>query len=215
VDEAKEKYIRDHLRDLMMNMKATEIPKGVWLSTMIMSAPFLSMTTYLAVMSPMAANATLVDPVHFAFVARSCLRMLSLNLAFLGGIHYGLGAAVYDTARSNEEKKQVEYQIMYSFVPAIVASISSSVILFTSPLSLKVVVYGFTSLLLTQLVTSRFDAHCVKKELAPIWFKPYRQKVFFMYMCATTILFWIFYTYHNTIQRRNDPNRIENIKNVL
>lgn len=114
----------------MMNMKATETPKGVWLSTMMMSAPFLTMTTYLAVMAPMAANAALVDPQHFAFVARSCLRMLSLNLAFLGGIHYGLGAAVYDTARSAEEKKQIEYQIMYSFVPAIMASMSTGFILF-------------------------------------------------------------------------------------
>ena len=88
-----------------MNVKATETPKGVWLSTMMMSAPLFSMTTYLALMTPMAANAALVDPAHFAFVARSCLRMLSLNLAFLGGVHYGLGSAVYDTARSEKEKK--------------------------------------------------------------------------------------------------------------
>ena len=133
----------------MMNMKATETPKGVWLSTMIMSAPFLTMTSYLAIMAPMAANAALVDPAHFAFVARSSLRMLSLNLAFLGGVHYGLGAATYDTARSDSERKQIEYQIMYSFVPAIVASISSSVLLFSSPLTFKVVLYSFTSLLLT------------------------------------------------------------------
>lgn len=104
---------------------------------------------------------------------------------------------------------------MYSFVPAIVSSISSGVILFASPLTLKVVVYGFTSLLLTQLVTSRFDAHCVNKELAPIWFRAYRKKVFAMYMVATTVLFWTYYTYYDKIQRRNDQNRIENIKTVL
>lgn len=103
VDEAKDRYISEHLRDMMMNMKAKETPKGVWLSTLMMSAPFFTMTTYLAIMSPMAANATIVDPAHFAFIARSCIRMLSLNLAFLGGVHYGLGSAVYDTAKSPEE----------------------------------------------------------------------------------------------------------------
>ena len=34
-------------------------------------------------------------------------------------------------------------------------------------------------------------------------------------MVATTVLFWVFYTYYDKIQRRNDPNRIENIKNAL
>ena len=200
---------------MMMTMQATETPKGVWLSTLMMSAPLFTMTTYLAVMAPMAANAQLVDPTHFAFVARSCLRMMSLNLAFLGGVHYGLGAAVYDTARSEEEKKSIEMQMVYSFVPAAVGSISTGFMLFQSPLTLPHVVYGFTSLLITQLVTSRFDVSCVKKELAPLWFKGYRQRVWAMYMFATTVLFGVYYTHYDKIQRRNDPNRIENIKTVL
>ena len=104
---------------------------------------------------------------------------------------------------------------MYSFVPAIVASMSTGFILFQSPLTLKVVLYGFTSLLLTQFVTVRFDTHCVNKELAPIWFKAYRKKVFGIYMAATALLFCIFYSHADKVQRRNDPNRIENIKNVL
>lgn len=198
-----------------MNMKAKEIPKGVWLSTVMLSAPLFTMTTYLTVMAPMAANAAIVDPAHFGFVARSCLRMLSLNVAFLGGVHYGLGAATYDVAKSDAERKQIEYQLLYSFVPAAMASIASSFILFQSPLTLKVVVYGFTSLLLTQAITSRFDAHCVKKEMAPVWFKGYRSKVFGAYIFVTAVLFGIFYQNCEKIQRSNDPKRIENIKNVL
>lgn len=134
---------------MMMNMKTEETPKGVWLSTAMMSAPLFSMTAYLAVMAPLAANATLVDPAHFGFVARSCLRMLSLNIAFLGGTHYGLGAAVYDTAKSEEEKKQIEYQLLYSFVPGTIACVSSSLVLFSTPLTLQMVMYGFTSMMLT------------------------------------------------------------------
>jgi len=109
-----------------MNMKATQTPKGVWLSTAMMSAPLLTMTGYLAVMAPMAANAAMVDPANFAFVARSCLRLLSLNIAFLGGVHYGLGAATYDTARSEEERKAIEAQLAFSFVPAVLAGAASS-----------------------------------------------------------------------------------------
>jgi len=200
---------------MMMNMKATQTPKGVWLSTAMMSAPLLTMTGYLAVMAPMAANAAVVDPANFAFVARSCLRLLSLNIAFLGGVHYGLGAATYDTARSEEERKAIEAQLAFSFAPAVLAAAASSFVLFTSPLSVGAVVYAFTSLMVTQLVTLRFDLHCVKRELAPVWFKSYRQTVFGLYMFITSVLFGIYYSNYDRIQRRNDPNRIENIKDAL
>lgn len=69
----------------------------------------ITATTYLGVMAPMAANAALVDPANFAFVARSCLRLLSLNISFFGGIHYGLASATYDVARTEEEKKAISF----------------------------------------------------------------------------------------------------------
>ena len=90
-------------------MKAQETPKGVWLSTMIMSFPLISATTYLAIMSPMAANAAIIDPNQFAYMARSCLRMLSLNISFFGGIHFGFASAAYDVVIENsEELKKVQ-----------------------------------------------------------------------------------------------------------
>jgi len=51
----------------------------------------------------MAANAAIVNPDTFAYAARTCMRLLSLNIAFFGGIHYGLASATYDTARSDAE----------------------------------------------------------------------------------------------------------------
>ena len=74
-------------------MRATEVPKGVWFSTFCMTLPLMSTTGYLALMTPMAANAAIVDPLHFAYVARSCLRILSLNVSFIGGVHYGFASA--------------------------------------------------------------------------------------------------------------------------
>lgn len=105
--------------------------------------------------------------------------------------------------------------MVFSFVPAVLAGASTSFMLFSNPLSLKVVIYGFTSLLLTQLVTVRFDALCVDRELAPVWYKNYRQRVFGLYMFVTMMIFGVYYLHHDRISRRNDPNRIENIKDVL
>ena len=59
---ARDKYVEENLRDLIYNMKETKIPKGVWLSTMIMSAPLMASTTYLAALYPMAGNISMVDP---------------------------------------------------------------------------------------------------------------------------------------------------------
>lgn len=178
----------------MFNMKQTTVPKGVWFSTFLMSAPLLTATTYLGVMAPMAANAALVDPQNFAFVARSCLRMLSLNISFFGGIHYGLASATYDVARSEEETKSVSFQMMYSFVPAIMAFSSTNFLLFSSPITQGTVIYAFTTLMLTQLISLKFDHHTVRKEMAPLWFSGYRSKCFGIYMILTTALFGIYYS---------------------
>lgn len=99
MDQAADRYVQEHIKDMIMNMKAKEIPKGVWLSTLMMSAPLFTLTTYLAFMSPMALNAAMVDPQNYAYIARSSLRLLSLNISFLGGVHYGFGSALYDVAR--------------------------------------------------------------------------------------------------------------------
>lgn len=83
-----------------MDMKATKTPKGVWLSTVMMSAPLFTFSAYLAGMTPMVGLPDMVDPANYAYAARTCVRMLGLNLTFLGGVHYGLGAAQFDVARS-------------------------------------------------------------------------------------------------------------------
>ena len=138
-----------------------------------------------------------------------------MNISFFGGIHYGLAASTYDVARDDKEKRAVNWQFLYSFVPAIMSYGSTNVLLFSDPLTIGSVIYCFTSLMLTQLVTLKFDHHCVKKELAPLWFKKYRSQVFAIYMTLTTILFGIFYSRVNQIHRKNDPNRITNLKNAL
>ena len=100
-----------------------------------MSFPLFSCVGYLAAMTPMAGNAALVDPNTFAYVARSCLRLLSLNMSFIGGIHYGFASAGYDTARNDDEKRRISMQMFYSFCPAIMAFSASNLMLFSNPLT--------------------------------------------------------------------------------
>ena len=51
--------------------------------------------------------------------------------------------------------------------------------------------------------------------MAPKWFLKFRSLTFTMYMILTTVLFAIFYIHVDKLQRRNDPNRISNIKSAM
>jgi len=51
--------------------------------------------------------------------------------------------------------------------------------------------------------------------MAPIWFKGYRSSLFAIYMIISSVLLGIFYSRVDQIQRKNDPNRIANLKNAL
>jgi hypothetical protein len=93
MNEAKDKYIEDKIKDHLFDMKATKVPKGVWFSTFVMSLPLFAFSGYLAVLAPMASNVSAIDPTVFAYLGRTCLRLLSLNISFFGGIHYGLASA--------------------------------------------------------------------------------------------------------------------------
>jgi len=84
--------------------------------------------------------------------------------------------------------------MMYSFVPGMVALSTTQMMLFACPLSLGHVVCGFTSLLMTQFITLQVDKKCVDLELAPKWFRKFRQIQFAAYFVVTFTLFSIFYT---------------------
>lgn len=213
--EARDKYVAEKMRETLFNLKEDKVPKGVWFSTFIMSFPLFACTSYLALLSPIAANTAVVDPITFAATARSCVRLLSLNLAFLGGVHYGLGSATYDTARTEEEQKKTMYQIGYSFMPAFSAWMLSNGLLFANPLSLANVTFCFTGLIFTQFLLIKFDNYAVDNELAPLWFKKYRKTVNGLYMALTTVLFFIYYAHWERLQRVDDPKRIQNIKTAL
>lgn len=92
---------------------------------------------------------------------------------------------------------------------------SSTFLLFAAPLTIQHVIFGFTSLMLTQLVTLQVDMKCVEKELAPRWFVKNRSMQFSLYMIMTALLFGIYYSKLEFMQRRRDPNRITNLKSAM
>ena len=80
---ARDKYVQEQTRELLYSMKTTEIPKGVKFSFIMMSFPLLCTTTYLGLLAPMVSAGTgIVDPASFAYLARTCLRLLALNISF-------------------------------------------------------------------------------------------------------------------------------------
>lgn len=92
---------------MVMVMKSDDIPKGVLFSQVMLSTPLVVSTAYLCLLAPMAANPLFVDPASFAYLARTSVRLLALNVAFHGGIHYGLGAANYELAIEDEERRRI------------------------------------------------------------------------------------------------------------
>ena len=89
-------------------MKETKIPKGVKFSFFLMTTPLLFYTAYFAALTPLVAVGQ-VEPYVYASVARTCLRLLALNISFMGGVHYGLAAANYETSVTDKETLAASY----------------------------------------------------------------------------------------------------------
>lgn len=56
---------------------------------------------------------------------------------------------------------------------------------------------------------------CVEKGQAPKWFLKFRSLGFSLYMIITTLIFLIYYSKLDYLQRTYDRNRITNIKSAL
>lgn len=91
----------------------------------------------------------LVDPARFAYVARTCVRLLALNVSFMGGIHYGFGSAMYETEENEDNLTTAKMQMVYSVVPACTSVAAAYTLLYTTPMSPPAVIFGFTSIMLT------------------------------------------------------------------
>lgn len=55
----------------------------------------------------------------------------------------------------------------------------------------------------------------VERNLAPKWFLKFRLLGFTLYLTLTSILFFVYYSKMEFLQRKNDKNRISNLKTAL
>jgi len=96
---------------MYLSMDEKKVPRGVKFSFFVMSAPLLLASGYLSIMIPLIEAAkfgSAVSPENFAYVARTVMRLLNLNIAFLGGVNYGLGSAVYETSLNSEDTRRAK-----------------------------------------------------------------------------------------------------------
>jgi len=64
-------------------MNETKTPKGVKFSFFVMTFPLLFSVGHLSLLAPLVTAGSAVDPANFAHVARTCLRLLTLNISFI------------------------------------------------------------------------------------------------------------------------------------
>ena len=82
------------------------------MSTVILYTPLTLMVLNLIFGSFTTATA-------YCYTARTALRILSLNIAFEGGIHYGIGGALYEISTLPEPKISSRNQVLYSIIPGV------------------------------------------------------------------------------------------------
>jgi len=63
-------------------MKESKTPKGVKFSFFMMTFPLLCTTGYLGLITPLVTLGSM-DPQSFAYVARTSVRLLALNISFI------------------------------------------------------------------------------------------------------------------------------------
>lgn len=105
----------------------------------MLTAPLIGMSGLLLV-APM-------DPVSFASLCRSCLKVLAINISFAGGVHLGFAATQYETAATDDDHTRVNLMFVYSYVPTFVAYKAGNSLLFAQPLFEPACMVAFGSLL--------------------------------------------------------------------
>ena len=151
----------------------------------------------------------------FIITAQTWLRVLGLNIAFNGAIHYGIGAALYEISTLNSMKRENMRQILYSFVPGVSSFAVISWILLSDPLTMTTVVSGFALLSLIQTLSARADYKYISRKLLPKWYKRTRTLSYLYLMMVTGILFTVWFSQLELLQKKADNTRIQTIKEML
>lgn len=155
------------------------------------------------------------SPVLFAITARTWLRILCLNIAFNGAIHYGIGAALHEIATLDYLRASSTRQILYSFVPGIAAFGTTYWMLLSSPLTVSTLWAGFAALSLIQTVSMLNDQKYVRREFLPVWYGRIRKYTFAYLLVLTSVLFAVMFSNIDMVQKKNSNDRIKMLNELM
>ena len=161
-DKQEEKFIK-LVKENAIDFSITKTPPGIRTSFLILYGPLTIMTLKLAIFQ-------FTSPIEFWITARTCLRILCLNYAFLGGIHYGIGGALYEISTLKHLRTEAVRQVLYSFVPGITAFGIVTWMLNANPLTVGVLITGFVSLNIINILSMFIDVSYGRNEKLPIWY---------------------------------------------
>ena len=134
-----------------MALDGKSVPAGAKLSHVIMTSPCVGLLAHSIVC--IQAN----DYVGLYTSARAAVRVYALTVGFNGGVHFGIGAALHETAALEYDKSAHRNQMLLSCVPGLIAYGAGYFMLYAHPLSVSTIAYSFSAMLISQMVLYRYD----------------------------------------------------------
>lgn len=129
------------------------------------------------------------------------MRILGLNIAFMGGIHYGIGGALYEISTLRYLQKEAARQVMYSFIPGIAAFAIVSWVLHANPLTVGTLISGFIFLNLINIISMFVDLKYIRNEKLPFWYIGTRRLSCMYLIVISMIMFSAMFTKIDYVQK--------------
>jgi len=155
------------------------------------------------------------SPITFAYTARTWLRLLSLNIAFGGAIHYGIGGVLYEISTLDYLKRIHARQVIYSIIPGIWAFGISEYLLLSSEITTEMLLVCFGGMSILQISAFLMDKMYVSKEQLPQWYLKMKIPVFVYTFILSVLIFGVMLSKIDFIQKKNDNTRIEIMKKLM
>lgn len=150
----------------------------------------------------------------FAYTAKTCLRLLSLNIAFKGAVHYGIGGALYEISTLPYLKRIHSYQVMYSFLPGVLSFGIVQNLLSRPEVTQELLMGSFGALSILQIASFIIDKRYIGKEQMPQWYFSFRVPTFLASMVLTILIFAAIFSRFEIFSQR-DNNRIDTLTKLM
>lgn len=177
------------------------------MSLLLLYGPLTAMTLSLTLTQ-------FASPIAFMLTAKTWLRILCLNTAFNGGIHYGIGAALFEISSLKSLQDLYSRQVIYSLIPGVIAFGITEYMILTSPLTLQAWAVSFLAMSTLQVFMMLKDRNYVKNSQAPKWYPLIRIPIFIYLIVMTVMIYGAIISKLELVQK-DQPDRIETLKYLM